>query len=268
MMVWLLMCLEPRNTRKKTNRPVMDAYMAPRMTVVGSISEKVMILGSSVRPPNAGAVMYCEPLSPEMVVPTMMKRVRTASVVVQSALGKSLHSVSTGRVNTALYGPWIFHLIDEARKGGVSDESICHDQKRDHELDPRRTLGRPRREERLSARLSYAVYVYIPMVSVIGRCFLANEAEDDRQDGGERADGRHNGEEGEHAERAHERADEATYGNDGTEEHRAADCYVHGLGDSIEILAADDDVKTLLMLELATDWRVGRAAYHDSLEFC
>lgn len=42
--VWLLRCLELRNSRKKTKRTVTEAYRHPRKMIVGIMNEKAIFL--------------------------------------------------------------------------------------------------------------------------------------------------------------------------------------------------------------------------------
>jgi hypothetical protein len=60
--VWSDMCLEPRNRRKKTKRPVTEAYRQPRKIRVGIMNEKDAFLYTSWSEPNAGDVMYWLPV--------------------------------------------------------------------------------------------------------------------------------------------------------------------------------------------------------------
>jgi hypothetical protein len=57
-----VMCLELRNSLKKTNRPVTDAYKQPRKMSVGIMKENETFLYRSSREPNAGEVMYWLPV--------------------------------------------------------------------------------------------------------------------------------------------------------------------------------------------------------------
>lgn len=89
--VSLVTCLESaRNKLKKTKRPVMDAYSAPRITVVGASREYAMSLVVLCRPSRDGDDMYCEPFILDTSSPKARKMTRTMVVQVQSALGKSL----------------------------------------------------------------------------------------------------------------------------------------------------------------------------------
>ena len=56
------MCLEPRNMRKKTKRPVTEAYRQLRKMSVGIMNEKDTFLYTSSSDPNAGEVMYLVPV--------------------------------------------------------------------------------------------------------------------------------------------------------------------------------------------------------------
>lgn len=53
-----VMCFVLRNRRKKTKRPVTDAYKQPRKMSVGIMKENDTFLYRSSREPKAGEVMY------------------------------------------------------------------------------------------------------------------------------------------------------------------------------------------------------------------
>jgi hypothetical protein len=92
--VWLYKCFESLNIRKRTNRAVMDAKSAPKITIVGTMRENAIILLCLSSAPNAGEVMYCLPVSLYITIPTPMNSTVWETVHIHSALGKSLQGFS------------------------------------------------------------------------------------------------------------------------------------------------------------------------------
>lgn len=95
------------------------------------------------------------------------------------------------RESRHLHEPWVFHLVDEAGDGRVSDEGIRNDQECHHDFDPCCTLRCPWREERLTATDLVTMCVQVPLcLYVICRLILPDEAEDDCDDRDKREAGR------------------------------------------------------------------------------